>query len=177
MSTTKWTLDPAHSEITFKVKHLMISTVTGQFRNFNVTAESEGADFSKPANVNVSIDVSSIDTNNKQRDNHLKSEDFFNAAKHNELVFKSTKYEPNGDGATLYGDLTIQGHTKNVALNVEPGGVVVDPYGQTKAGFTVNGKISRKEFGLTWNAVTEAGGVVVGDDIKFNGEIQLIKQS
>jgi len=177
MSTTKWTLDPAHSEITFKVKHLMISTVTGQFRNFNVTAESEGADFSKPANVNVSIDVSSIDTNNKQRDNHLKSEDFFNAAKHNELVFKSTKYEPNGDGATLYGDLTIQGHTKNVALNVEPGGVVVDPYGQTKAGFTVNGKISRKEFGLTWNAVTEAGGVVVGDDIKFNGEIQLIRQS
>jgi len=177
MSTTKWTLDPAHSEITFKVKHLMISTVTGQFRNFNVTAESEGADFSKPANVNVSIDVSSIDTNNEQRDNHLKSEDFFNAAKHNELVFKSTKYEPNGDGATLYGDLTIQGHTKNVALNVEPGGVVVDPYGQTKAGFTVNGKISRKEFGLTWNAVTEAGGVVVGDDIKFNGEIQLIKQN
>src|SRR5690242_14820354 len=122
MSTIKWTLDPAHSEITFKVKHLMISTVTGQFRNFNVTAESEGADFSKPANVNVSIDVSSIDTNNEQRDNHLKSEDFFNAAKHNELVFKSTKYEPNGDGATLYGDLTIQGHTKNVALNVEPGG-------------------------------------------------------
>jgi len=177
MSTTKWTLDPAHSEITFKVKHLMISTVTGQFRTFNVTAESEGADFSKPANVNVSIDVSSIDTNNEQRDNHLKSEDFFNAAKHNELVFKSTKYEPNGDGATLYGDLTIQGHTKNVALNVEPGGVVVDPYGQTKAGFTVNGKISRKEFGLTWNAVTEAGGVVVGDDIKFNGEIQLIRQS
>ena len=177
MSTTKWTLDPAHSEITFKVKHLMISTVTGQFRTFNVTAESEGADFSKPANVNVSIDVSSIDTNNEQRDNHLKSEDFFNAAKHNELVFKSTKYEPNGDGATLYGDLTIQGHTKNVALNVEPGGVVVDPYGQTKAGFTVNGKISRKEFGLTWNAVTEAGGVVVGDEIKFNGEIQLIKQS
>jgi polyisoprenoid-binding protein YceI len=177
MSTTKWTLDPAHSEITFKVKHLMISTVTGQFRNFNVTAETEGADFSKPVNVNVSIDVSSIDTNNEQRDNHLKSEDFFNAAKHNELIFKSTKYEANGEGATLYGDLTILGQTKNVALNVEPGGVVVDPYGQTKAGFTVNGKISRKEFGLTWNAVTEAGGVVVGDDIKFNGEIQLIKQS
>jgi polyisoprenoid-binding protein YceI len=93
------------------------------------------------------------------------------------VTFKSTKYEANGEGATLYGDLTIQGHTKNIAVNVEPGGIVVDPYGQTKAGFTVNGKISRKEFGLTWNAVTEAGGVVVGDDIKFNGEIQLIKQS
>jgi polyisoprenoid-binding protein YceI len=155
----------------------MISTVTGQFRNFNVTAETEGADFSKPANVNVTIDVSSIDTNNEQRDNHLKSEDFFNTAKHNELIFKSTKYEANGEGAKLYGDLTIQNHTKNVVLDVEPGGIVVDPYGQTKAGFTVSGKISRKEFGLTWNAVTEAGGVVVGDDIKFNGEIQLIKQS
>jgi polyisoprenoid-binding protein YceI len=85
--------------------------------------------------------------------------------------------EANGEGAKLYGDLTIQNHTKNVILDVEPGGVVVDPYGQTKAGFTVHGKISRKEFGLTWNAVTEAGGVVVGDEIKFNGEIQLIKQN
>lgn len=177
MSTTKWKLDPAHSEITFKVKHLMISTVTGQFRNFNVVAETEGADFSKPGTIEVAIDVASIDTNNEQRDNHLKSEDFFNATKHNQLVFKSTKYEGNGEDGKLYGDLTVQDKTKSIVLNVEPGGIVVDPYGQTKAGFTVSGKISRKEFGLTWNAVTEAGSVVVGDEIKFQGEIQLVKQA
>ena len=177
MSTTKWKLDPAHSEITFKVKHLMISTVTGQFRNFNVAAETDGEDFSKPGNIEVAIDVASIDTNNEQRDNHLKSEDFFNAAKHNQLLFKSTKYEGNGEDGKLYGDLTVQGNTKNIVLNVEPGGIVVDAWGQTKAGFTVSGKISRKDFGLTWNAVTEAGNVVVGDEIKFQGEIQLIKQA
>jgi len=177
MSTTKWTLDPVHSEITFKVKHLMISTVTGQFRNFNVVAETEGSDFSKPGNINVEIDVNSIDTNNEQRNNHLKSADFFDAGKYSQVLFKSTKFEANGEGAKLYGDLTIQDHTKSIILNVEPGGIVVDPYGQTKAGFTVNGKISRKEFGLTWDAVTEAGNIVVSDEIKFHGEIQLVKQA
>jgi polyisoprenoid-binding protein YceI len=177
MSTTKWKLDPVHSEITFKVKHLMISTVTGQFRNFNVAAETEGSDFSKPGSINVEIDVHSIDTNNEQRNNHLKSADFFDAEKYSQVLFKSTKYEANGDGAKLYGDLTIQNKTKSIALDVEPGGIVVDPYGQTKAGFTVSGKISRKEFGLTWDAVTEAGNIVVSDDIKFHGEIQLVKQA
>jgi len=177
MSTTKWTLDPVHSEITFKVKHLMISTVTGQFRNFNVVAETEGSDFSKPGNINVEIDVNSIDTNNEQRNNHLKSADFFDAGKYSQVLFKSTKFEANGEGAKLHGDLTIQDHTKSIVLNVEPGGIVVDPYGQTKAGFTVNGKISRKEFGLTWDAVTEAGNIVVSDEIKFHGEIQLVKQA
>lgn len=176
MSTVKWTLDPAHSEITFKVKHLMISTVTGQFRNFNVVAETQGNDFSQPGQIDVTIDVNSIDTNNEQRNNHLKSPDFFNADKHNKLLFTGTKYESNGDGAKLYGNLTIQNNTKNIVLDVEPGGIVVDPYGQTKAGFTVSGKISRKEFGLTWDAVTEAGNIVVGDEIKFHGEIQLVKQ-
>jgi len=177
MSTTKWTLDPVHSEITFKVKHLMISTVTGQFRNFNVVAETEGSDFSKPGNINVEIDVNSIDTNNEQRNGHLKSPDFFDAAKYSQVLFKSTKYEANGEGAKLHGDLTIQDQTKSIVLNVEPGGIVVDPYGQTKAGFTVSGKISRKEFGLTWDAVTEAGNIVVSDEIKFHGEIQLVKQA
>ena len=177
MSTTKWTLDPVHSEITFKVKHLMISTVTGQFRNFNVIAETEGSDFSKPGNINVEIDVNSIDTNNEQRNNHLKSADFFDAGKYSQVLFKSTKFEANGEGAKLHGDLTIQDHTKSIVLNVEPGGIVVDPYGQTKAGFTVSGKISRKEFGLTWDAVTEAGNIVVSDEIKFHGEIQLVKQA
>ena len=177
MSQVKWTLDPMHSEITFKVKHLMISTVTGQFRNFNVVAETGGADFSQPGAIDVTIDVSSIDTNNEQRDGHLKSEDFFSAANHNQITFKGTKLEVKGDEGQLHGDLTIKGITKPVVLNVENGGVIVDPYGQTKAGFTVTGKVSRKEFGLTWSAVTEAGNVVVGDDIKFTAEIQLVKQA
>jgi polyisoprenoid-binding protein YceI len=175
MATYK--IDPSHSEITFKVKHLMISTVTGRFNSFNVTAVTEGDDFSKPANVDVSIDVSSIDTNNEQRDGHLKSDDFFSAGNHNQITFKGTKLEVKGDEGKLHGDLTIKGITKPVVLNVENGGVVVDPYGQTKAGFTVTGKLSRKEFGLTWSAVTEAGNVVVGDDIKFTAEIQLVKQA
>jgi polyisoprenoid-binding protein YceI len=177
MAQVKWTLDPMHSEITFKVKHLMISTVTGQFRNFNVVAETAGTDFSQPGNVEATIDVSSIDTNNEQRDGHLKSDDFFSAANHNQITFKGTKLDVNGDEGKLHGDLTIKGITKPVVLNVEVGGVVVDPYGQTKAGFTVTGKVSRKEFGLTWSAVTEAGSVVVGDDIKFTAEIQLVKQA
>ncbi|WP_207510666.1 YceI family protein [Longitalea luteola] len=177
MAQVKWTLDPMHSEITFKVKHLMISTVTGQFRNFNVVAETAGDDFSQPGHVEATIDVASIDTNNEQRDGHLKSDDFFGAANHNQIVFKGNKLDVNGDEGKLHGELTIKGVTKPVVLNVEVGGVVVDPYGQTKAGFTVTGKVSRKEFGLTWNAVTEAGNVVVGDDIKFTAEIQLVKQA
>lgn len=177
MAQVKWTLDPMHSEITFKVKHLMISTVSGRFNSFNVTAVTEGSDFSKPVSVDTTIDVSSIDTNNEQRDGHLKSDDFFSAGNHNQISFKSTKLELNGDEGKLTGELTVKGITKPVVLNVENGGVVVDPYGQTKAGFTVTGKISRKEFGLTWSAVTEAGNVVVGDDIKFNAEIQLVKQA
>jgi polyisoprenoid-binding protein YceI len=177
MSQVKWTLDPMHSEITFKVKHLMISTVTGQFRTFNVTAETASNDFTQPGKVDVTIDVASIDTNNEQRDGHLKSDDFFSAGNHNQITFKGTKLEVKGDEGKLHGDLTIKGITKPVVLNVENGGVVVDPYGQTKAGFTVTGKLSRKEFGLTWSAVTEAGNVVVGDDIKFTAEIQLVKQA
>jgi len=177
MAQVKWSLDPMHSEITFKVKHLMISTVTGQFRTFNVTAETAGNDFSQPGSIDVTIDVSSIDTNNEQRDGHLKSEDFFSAGNHNQIVFKGTKLDVKGDEGKLHGDLTIKGITKPVVLTVENGGVVVDPYGQTKAGFTVTGKLSRKEFGLTWSAVTEAGNVVVGDDIKITAEIQLVKQA
>lgn len=177
MAQVKWTLDPMHSEITFKVKHLMISTVSGRFNSFNVTAVTEGNDFTKPVSVETTVDVSSVDTNNEQRDGHLKSDDFFSAGNHNQITFKSNKLELNGDEGKLTGELTVKGITKPVVLNVENGGVVVDPYGQTKAGFTVTGKISRKEFGLTWSAVTEAGNVVVGDDIKFNAEIQLVKQA
>ena len=176
MSTIKWTIDPTHSEITFKVKHLMISTVTGQFKKFNLEGETETNDFNTAKKIEFTADVDSIDTNNEQRDAHLKSADFFKAEENPQTKFSGKKYEADGDEGKLYGDLTIAGTTKAVTLNVDFGGIVVDPYGQTKAGFTVTGKISRKEFGLTWNAVTEAGNVVLSDEIKINAEIQLVKQ-
>lgn len=174
---TKWILDPAHSELVFKAKHLMISTVTGQFRKFNVTAETEDDNFSNPKKIELVAEVDSIDTNNEQRDGHLRSADFFDAEKYSQLIFKGTRYEVNGDESKLYGELTIRDITKKIVLNVEAGGIATDPYGQTKAAFSVTGKISRKEFGLTWHAVTETGGVIVGDEIKFQAEIQLIKQA
>jgi polyisoprenoid-binding protein YceI len=172
----KWKLDPAHSEIQFKVKHLMITTVTGYFKKFDLEVDTETEDFTTAKRIDFTADINSIDTNNSQRDTHLKSADFFNADEFSQLKFTGKKYETEGENAKLHGDLTIRGVTKPVTVNVEFGGIVVDPYGQTKAGFTISGKISRKEFGLTWSAVTEAGQVVVGDEIKIHSEIQLIKQ-
>jgi polyisoprenoid-binding protein YceI len=174
---TKWKIDPAHSEIQFKVKHLMITTVTGYFKTFDLEVESEGDDFTKSKKIIFTADVDSIETNNAHRDTHLKSADFFDVEKNKQIRFVGKKYEQGGDEYRLTGDLTIRGITKPITLSVEYGGIVVDPYGQTKAGFTVSGKISRREFGLTWNAATEAGQIVVGDEIKVHCEVQLIKQS
>jgi polyisoprenoid-binding protein YceI len=174
--STKWLIDPAHSEIHFKVKHLMISNVTGKFKQFTVSAETEGDDFSKTSNIVFSADVHSIDTGNEQRDTHLKSSDFFNGETHSKIHFHSESYVKKGDKELLHGNLTMHGMTKPVTVEVELGGVAKDPYGQTKAGFTISGKFSRKEFGMTYNAATETGGVLIGDEVKFNGEIQLIKQ-
>jgi len=174
---TQWKIDPAHSEIQFKVKHLMITTITGYFKQFDLTVETETDDFASAKNILFTADINSIDTNNEQRDTHLKSADFFNAEEHAQLRFVGNKYEAKGDEVKLHGELTIRGITKPLTVNVAFGGIVVDPYGQTKAGFTVNGKISRKEFGLTWNAVTEAGSVVVSDEIKIHAEVQLVKQA
>ena len=176
MSNIKWTIDAAHSEITFKIKHLMISTVTGQFKKFDLEGETETNDFNSAQKIEFTADVDSIDTNNEQRDAHLKSADFFNIEKNPKIHFTGKKYEVNGDEGTLSGDLTIAGITKPIVLKVEFGGIVVDPFGQTKAGFTVNGKINRKDFGITYNAALETGGVMLGDEIKINAEIQLIKQ-
>ena len=172
----KWKIDTAHSEIQFKVKHLMITTVTGYFKNFDLEVESGTEDFTTAKRIEFTADINSIDTNNQQRDTHLKSADFFDAENYSQLRFVGTKYEAKGDEAKLHGELTLKGVTKPVTVNVEFGGIVVDPYGQTKAGFTVSGKISRKEFGLTWNAVTEAGQIVVSDEIKIHAEVQLVKQ-
>lgn len=173
---TKWKIDTAHSEIQFKVKHLMITTVTGHFRKFDLNVETSDDNFETAKKIEFTADINSIDTNNSQRDTHLRSADFFNAEQYDQIRFVGTKYESRGDEAKLQGDLTIKGITKPIVLNVEYAGIVTDPYGQTKAGFTVNGKISRKEFGLTWNAVTEAGQVVVSDEIKIHAEVQLVKQ-
>ena len=178
MSTkTSWVIDPTHSEIQFKVKHLVISTVTGSFKTFEGTVETDGDDLTT-ANIQFSADVASIDTNQAQRDEHLRSGDFFDAENYPKLTFTSTGLEKTGeDTYKLAGDLTIKGTTKAVVLEAEYGGAMTDFYGQSKAGFEINGKISRKEFGLTWSATTEAGGVVVGDEIKLAINIQLIKQA
>jgi polyisoprenoid-binding protein YceI len=176
MSIT-WKIDPAHTEIQFKVKHLMITTVTGFFKIFRGEVVTDSDDFNTTTDIKFSADINSIDTNNEQRYTHLKSADFFDAEKYNQLEFTGTRYSALKNEASVQGSLSIRGVTRPVTLNVDFGGIVVDPYGQTKAGFTVTGKISRKEFGLTWSAVTEAGSVVVSDEIRLLGEVQLVKQA
>ena len=173
---TKWALDPTHSEVHFKVKHLVISTVTGSFKAFDGSFETENDDFSN-AQIDFSLDVSSIDTNQGQRDTHLKSPEFFDAEKYPKMTFSSTSFTKDGDDYVLQGHLTIKDLTKPVKLNVELGGTATDFYGSEKAGFEITGKISRKEFGLTWDAITEAGAIVVGDEIKLNINVQFAKQT
>lgn len=173
----KWTIDPTHSEVLFKVKHLVISNVTGSFNVFEGAADTSADDFSD-AKITFSANVDSIDTNQAQRDAHLKSPDFFDAAKFPKLEFTSTSFSKKGDREyILKGDLTLHGVTKPVELAVEYGGTAKDPYGQTKAGFEVTGKLNRSEYGLTWNAATEAGGVVVSDEVKLLATVQVIKQA
>jgi polyisoprenoid-binding protein YceI len=175
MSTYK--IDASHSEITFKVKHLMITNVTGSFQKFDATLEAAEADFSD-AKISFSADVNSISTNNEQRDGHLKSDDFFAAEKFPALSFTSTSFtKKSEDEYSLVGDLTIRDVTKQVELAVEYGGTMTDFYGQEKAGFEISGKINRKEFGLGWGAVTEAGGIVVSDEVKLHLAVQMVKQA
>jgi polyisoprenoid-binding protein YceI len=176
MAETKWLCDPAHSEITFKVRHLMITTVTGYFRKFELIVETEDEDFTKAGKISFTADVDSVDTNNAQRDTHLRSADFFSVDEYPQIRFEGKGFSSKGEVYELTGDLTIRNITKPITLEVDLVGTVVDPYGQTKAGFVVDGKIRRKDFDLTWDAVTEAGQVVVSNDIRIHGEIQLIKQ-
>lgn len=174
-TTTNWAIDPSHSEIQFKVKHMVITTVTGSFTEFNGSAES--ADDFENASISFEANVHSINTNSEQRDGHLKSADFFEADKYPKLTFASTKFTNTGDDKfDLVGDLTIKGITKSVRLAVEYTGTVKDPYGQTKAGFELRGKINRKDFGLTWNALTEAGGALVSEEVRLEANLQLVKK-
>ena len=174
MSTTKWIIDPTHSEVAFKVKHLVISTVTGYFRKFEGASESASEDFNG-ASVTFSLDVNTIDTNQSDRDQHLKSADFFDTASFPSIAFAGKLVNQGGE-YQLQGDLTLKGITQQVTLDVTYGGTVADPYGQTKAGFEIEGKLNRKDFGLTWSAITEAGSVVVSDQVRLQLSVQLVKQ-
>jgi len=175
MSTTKWVIDPAHSELQFKVKHLVISTVTGSFKTFSGEVVSDTDSFEN-GKVSFNIDVNSIYTNQEQRDEHLKGTDFFDAATFPAISFESTSFtKASGDDYTLAGNLTMKGVTNPVEFNVEFGGSEKDNYGNVKYGFEVSGKVNRKEFGLTYNALTEAGGLALGEDIKVLANIQLVK--
>jgi polyisoprenoid-binding protein YceI len=177
MATTKWVIDPMHSEVQFKVKHLVISTVSGFFKSFEGSLETENEDFTD-AKIQFSLDIDSIDTNQSQRDGHLKSGEFFDAENFPKVIFNSTSFKSKGDDEyELNGHLEIKGTIKPVTLAVEYGGTTNDFYGNTKAGFEISGKINRKDFGLTWDGITEAGSVVLGEEIKILINIQLAKQA
>lgn len=173
---TKWVIDPAHSEILFKVKHMMITNVKGEFREFTAELNSDGKNFVADS-IRININASSIFTNNNDRDAHLRGTDFFDVENHKELTFigKSLK-KIDDENFQLTGDLTIKGVSNEVSLDVEFGGINKDPWGNEKVGFSINGKINRKDWGLTWNAALETGGVLVSDEVKISAEVQFVKQ-
>ena len=174
MTSTKWGIDVTHTEIQFKVKHLVIATTTGFFRKFSGSIEADTEDFDS-ASVQFSLEANSIDTNQADRDTHLKSADFFAVAEYPTVDFAGSLKKLSGTDYELNGDLTIRGTTKAISFPVEFGGIVVDPWGNTKAGFEINGKINRKDFGLNWNALTEAGGMVVSEEVKIHINAELAK--
>ncbi len=176
MVTTKWAIDPAHSEIQFKVKHMMISTVTGHFKQFNATVETEGDDFST-AKINFSADVKSISTNNEQRDGHLNASDFFESESHPQLIFVSDSMEKlNDENYRLIGTLTMRGVSKAITLEVELGGIMVDPYGNTRAGFSIAGKVNRKDYGVNFSMISETGSILLAEEVKIHVNAEFLKQ-
>ena len=175
MATEKWVIDPAHSEIRFKVKHMMFTNVSGSFEKFDASVETDGDNF-EDAKIQFTGEAGSLITGNADRDKHLLSPDFFDVEKYPNLTFKSTSFkQKSGDEYELKGDLTINGVTKPVKLDVEFGGTAKDPWGNTKAGFSVTGKLNRKDWGLNWNAALETGGVLVGEEVKLAIELQFVK--
>jgi len=174
----KWGIDPAHSEISFKVKHLMITNVKGIFKEYGASIYTSGEDF-MTSEIDFFMDPASIFTGDDKRDDHLRSVDFFDVENYKQITFIGDTYEKvDNDGSyTLYGNLTIKGITKQIKLDVEFGGVMKDPWGNEKAGFSINGKINRKDWGLNWNAALETGGVLVSDDVRISCELELAKQS
>ncbi|HWC53513.1 MAG TPA: YceI family protein [Chitinophagaceae bacterium] len=177
MTTTKWTIDNAHSELHFKVRHMMVSWVTGSFKQFNAEVETNGDDIST-AKVRFTAEISSITTNNEQRDAHLRTGDFFDAENHPQLTFESSKLEKIDDeNYKVYGTLTMRGVSKNIVLNAEFGGFAQDPWGNTRIGISVSGKINRKDFGVSFSMVSETGGILLGEEVTINANTQFIKQA
>jgi polyisoprenoid-binding protein YceI len=177
MATTKWSIDPTHSEIGFKVKHMMFTNVSGKFGTYDASAITEGESFDN-ADFSFSADIASIDTANADRDGHLRSGDFFDAENHPKLTFKSSSFKKINDGEfELTGDLDIKGVSKTVKFPVEFSGIMTDPWGNTKVGLSIEGKINRKDWGLNWNSALETGGVLVGEEVRLNIELQFVKQA
>ena len=177
MANQTWALDPTHSELQFKIKHLMISTVSGQFNQFKATVETDRDDFAK-AKVHFEAAVDSISTNNEQRDAHLKNGDFFDTEKYPAIIFDSDKMEKTGDDEyVLHGTLTMRGVSKKIKLNAEFGGITKDPWGNTRTGFSVTGRINRQDFGMSFGAVSETGGLLLGDEVKINANVQFVKEA
>jgi polyisoprenoid-binding protein YceI len=175
MTKTKWTLDPTHSEIHFKLRHLMVSWVTGSFKQFMAEVETDDEDFTT-ARVNFTADINSIFTNNEQRDAHLKTGDFFDAENHPQILFRGKKLEKiDKENYKLFGILTMRGVSKEIVLNAEFGGITQDPWGNTRTGFSVTGKINRKDFGVSFSMVSETGGVLLGEDVSINANVEFIK--
>jgi len=175
MATT-WALDAAHSEVNFKVRHLMVSNVSGMFKTFNGTVETEGDDIST-AKVHFTIDVNSVSTNNDQRDGHLKTGDFFDVENHPQIIFDSSNLEKaEGDNYKLHGTLNMRGVSKEITLNAEYGGTTQDPWGNTRAGFEVTGKINRQDFGVSFGMVTETGGLLLSNDVNISANVEFVKQ-
>jgi polyisoprenoid-binding protein YceI len=176
MAITKWILDPTHSEIHFKVRHLMVSWVTGSFKQFNAGFEINGNDITT-AKIKFTANVDSISTNNEQRDAHLRTGDFFDAEHHPQIEFESERLEKlDGDNYKLYGTLTMRGQSKRVVLNVEYGGITQDPWGNSRTGFSVSGKINRKDFGVSFSMVSETGGVLLGEEVTINANAEFVKE-
>ena len=170
-----WTIDPVHSEVGFSVRHMMVSKVRGRFTKFS--GELVTSDDVLGSAVTAEIDLSSIDTGAEQRDAHLRSPDFFDTDNHPLMTYKSTGIRADGDGYVLDGELTLKGITKSVSLTLEVNGFGPDAYGGTRAGFTASGEINRQDFGVTWNAAMETGGVVVADKVAIHLEIEAVLQA
>jgi polyisoprenoid-binding protein YceI len=175
MATTKWILDPTHSEVHFKIRHLMVSWVTGIFRQFTAEVETHGDDFST-AKVKFSADVHSISTNNEQRDGHLKNNDFFDAENYPQIIFEGNKLEKIDDeNYKLHGIMTMHGESRPVVLNAEFGGITNDPWGNERTGFSISGKINRKDFGISFSMVSETGGILLGEDVTVSADVEFVK--
>jgi len=171
-----YTLDTAHSSFDFSVRHMVISSTKGRFAKFDVTAEIDEANLAN-SSATITIDANSVDTREEARDNHLRSADFFDVANHPQITYTTRRLESRGaNDYRIIGDLKLRGTSHEVPLEAEVTGPVKDPYGNTRYGISAQGKINRKDFGLNWNSVMEAGGLLVGDEVKLSAEIELVKK-